>query len=191
MVKFASIVATTLLAGFALGSPVSTDRLAERQAATGGQCSGRTTNGESAAAVCGPVIQPLQQLLRYQSSNIGQSTGEILASANKLVNRISDSTGASEVGSIVNSASNGLVSSLCKSSTSRSISTSVIVTVVSSSVIGVTNTLGGLGVALTNVQPQCRCDVALCLSSLQEANAESSSDQPNAPYACGQVSSLG
>ena len=107
--KFTSsiLLLGSLAASLVSASPIDIEA---RQVATGGQCQGSETNGEGRAALCGPVIIPLQQLLRYQSSNIGSSTGNILASANQLVNRISSGTGLTEVGDIVNAATNGLVS---------------------------------------------------------------------------------
>lgn len=105
MVKFAALcLVGSLVASFTSASPIEA-----RQVATGRQCQG-TTEGEGRAAICGPVVQPLQQVLRYQASNIGQSTGSILSSVNTLVNRVSHQIGLKEVGDIINTATNGLVS---------------------------------------------------------------------------------
>ncbi|GAA6044121.1 hypothetical protein JCM8097_004716 [Rhodosporidiobolus ruineniae] len=118
------------------------------------------TNGKGFNVLCGPIFDVAGTLL-YQGNSVTTNADKIL---NTLQGALGGDSGA--VGSITSAVTNGLVSNLA---------------------YGVSAILGGAATVLENANPQCKCDLSLCLANLRDAAQATSVPTDTAQASCAQA----
>ncbi|KAH0283585.1 hypothetical protein M436DRAFT_43253 [Aureobasidium namibiae CBS 147.97] len=136
MVHFTALM-TAAFAGMAFAAPLDT----------------RQTTSSTDDLVCGALLQPLAGFLDYQSGNAGGNTQNVLAAASNI---LSDANLPSDVETIINSVTGGIVGSITN---------------------GVSNVLYGLSTGADNVDPECKQNAAYCTNELRAASAACAAGQ--------------
>ncbi|KAG7527361.1 hypothetical protein FFLO_07014 [Filobasidium floriforme] len=155
-----TILVTALAAMGAMAAPAAPPALTG--SVSNAQCD-QYTNGEGNAALCGPVFQTTFALTA-QANNINSNVDGILKTVNEAIG-----ANGNAVTEILQTGTLGLVSTLAD---------------------GAGVSLYGLATTLNNLQPQCKCDLSSCYTSLESAasdQVESNIAQAScaqAQYAC-------